>query len=325
MSIRRRGDRYQVRVRLPAGQRIERTLPAGARLEDARALEAEIFRRRIDYAVGRQPDRLIDEALLRWEPEARALKSWHKDLRFRFAEVRRYTAGRRLDDLPAVADEIKEAKLAEHRKPATINRLLAVLRRAGNLAVRWGWTDKPLGQRVGLLGGETQRHTYLSVAQVRALAKACELREVGDLVLFAALTGLRRSEILRLEPQNIQEGVVLLDAVTKSGRPRAVPMPPRAARIAAKRVPWTVGVRTLRRVFEAARDAAGLPGVRFHDLRHTYASWLVQGGASMASVRDLLGHSSLAVTSRYAHLSRPDLVAAVANLGGSLGSGKPRR
>ena len=102
-------------------------------------------------------------------------------------------------------------------------------------------------------------------------------------------------------------------------------MPPRAARIAAKRVPWTVGVRTLRRVFEAARDAAGLPGVRFHDLRHTYASWLVQGGASMASVRDLLGHSSLAVTSRYAHLSRPDLVAAVANLGGSLGSGKPRR
>jgi site-specific recombinase XerD len=66
--------------------------------------------------------------------------------------------------------------------------------------------------------------------------------------------------------------------------------------------------------WQAARTAVGRPDVRLHDLRHSFASWLVKGGASMPTVRDLLGHSSLAVTSRYAHLSRPDLKRAVRKL-----------
>lgn len=314
MSIRKRYDRYQVRVRLAAGQRIERTLPAGARLADARALEAEILRRRIDHVVGRRPDRLIDEAILRWEPEARTLKSWDRDLRHRLAEIRTYTAGKRLDELPGVAEDIKRAKLADGCKPATVNRLLAILRRLGNLAVRWDWTDKPLGQRVQLMGGETQRHTYLTADQVRALVDACDDREIADLVMFAALTGLRRSEILRLSANDVRAGVIVLDAATKSGRPRSIPMPPQARRIAAQRLPWSVTQKELRRAFEAARQVADMPGVRFHDLRHTYASWLAQGGASLAAIRDLLGHSSLAVTSRYSHLARPDLVKATRRL-----------
>lgn len=57
----------------------------------------------------------------------------------------------------------------------------------------------------------------------------------------------------------------------------------------------------------AASARAATADVRLHDLRHTYASWLAQDGASMAAIRDLLGHSSLSVTSRYAHLARPDL------------------
>lgn len=143
---------------------------------------------------------------------------------------------------------------------------------------------------------------------------ACRLEEARDLFLFAALTGLRRSEILRLTPEMIRGDLILLDAQTKSGRPRAVPMPPQAVEIAARRVPFTIGISLLHKVFNEARIAAGLPHVHLHDLRHTFASWLAQDGASMAALRDLLGHSSLAVTSRYAHLARPDLAQVVEKL-----------
>lgn len=315
MAIRKRGDRYQVRVRLGGGSRVERTLPEGARRSDAVKLEDEIRRRHVEAAAGRSPDRLIEEALTRWEPTARTLKSYPVDLHYRIEVLREhYTNGRRLEDLSDVAEDIKKKGLAAGAKPATINRYLAILRRLGNLAVRWGWTDKPLGQRVQLLSGETQRHRYLTVEEVRALMAACEHEEARDLIHFAALTGLRRAEILRLTPDMIRDRHALLDASTKSGRPRAVPLPPQARKIAAKRIPWTLTPGQLTRAFDAARKAAGLLDVRLHDLRHTYASWLAQDGASMAMIRDLLGHSSLAVTSRYAHLGRSDLVEATRKL-----------
>lgn len=242
------------------------------------------------------------------------LKSYEKDLRYRLAVLRQWTAGRVLDELPDVAAKLTADGVASGLKPASVNRYLAILRRVGNLAGDWGWTDRPLGRRVKLLSGEQARHVYLTAAEVRRLVDACRLPEARDLILFASLTGLRRSEILRLTPENIRAGAVVLDAQTKSGRPRVVPLPEQAARIAQERLPFTIGAPLLHKVFNEARETAGLPHVRLHDLRHTFASWLAQGGASMAVLRDLLGHSSLAVTSRYAHLARPDLAEAVERL-----------
>jgi len=67
----------------------------------------------------------------------------------------------------------------------------------------------------------------------------------------------------------------------------------------------------LRREFEAAREVIGMPEIRFHDLRHTAASFMVKGGASLIAVRDVLGHSNVAVTSRYSHLAIEDMKKAV--------------
>lgn len=257
---------------------------------------------------------MIDDALDRWVSESAAhLKSYAKDLRYRIDVVRGYTRGKQLDAIPDVAQAVIAAGRAENLSAAAINRYLSILRRVGNLALRWGWTEKALGKRIELLPGELQRHEYLTVEQVRALAREAG-GEAGDAILFAALTGLRRGELLRLTPEMIQGDVILLDARTKSGRPRVIPMPQEAARIARKRLPWALREIDLRYAFEAARGAVGLPGVRFHDLRHTYASWLVQSGAGMTHVRDLLGHSSLAVTSRYSHLAAEHLRGVVAAL-----------
>lgn len=69
-----------------------------------------------------------------------------------------------------------------------------------------------------------------------------------------------------------------------------------------EQLPFPTTYARLRRVWESARTAVGQEDLRFHDLRHSYASLLAQAGESMTKVRDLLGHSSLIVTNRYAHM-----------------------
>ena len=325
MSIRRKGNRWEVRIRVGSGQRVERTLPPTATRADARALETQIRRAQIDLAVGRKPARTIDAALDQWlATGASSLKSYRRDLKYRFAVIREYTAGKPLDALVDVAESIKQNGQREGLTAAGINRYLSILRRIGNLAERWGWTDLPLGRRVLLLPEHSVRHVYLSPEQVNKLASHADAL-TADMIRFAALSGLRLAELLNLRADQVRDGVIALDAVTKSGRPRGIPLPEQAAQIAAKRVPWKIGRDQLRERFIAARKAAGLAWAQWRDLRHTYASWLVQGGAPLTSVRDLLGHSSLSVTSRYAHLAPAHLDAAVATLPTLRGVGGGKR
>lgn len=321
MSIRKRGDRYQVRVRIGGGQRLERTLPPGATLADARALEVSLGRARIDAAVGRRPRYLIDQAIDRWvETSARSLKSWSKDLRYRVEILRTHTAGKPLEAVPDVADAIRRTGLQADVAPATINRLLAMLRRVANLAERWGWTSEPLGRRVELVPGERPREVYVTPQQVRALAAVAEPL-TRDVILFAALTGLRRSEILRLQPTDIRGDVLVVDSRSKSGRSRVVPMPAEAARIARRRVPFKIGVSLLTKRFNLARQAAGVPELRFHDLRHAFGTWLAERGTDGPTIRDVMGHSSLTVTSRYLQSATESARRAVDRLP-RLGSGR---
>ncbi len=311
MSIRKHGARWQVRLRAGSGQRIERSLPLGASKADALALETQLRARLVDRSLGRYA---LDEALERWiETYAKALKSWERDLRYRAGILRPYCAGQPLEALPDVADRLKKRAQSQGMTAPAVNRYLSLLRRIGNLAERWGWTDKPLGRRVVLLPESSQRHVYLTPAEVGRLAN-CADPLTADMIWFAALTGLRRGELLPLRPDQVRDGVITLDVKTKTGRARGVPMPPAAVRIAQERIPWGVRYWELRDRFEAARKAAGLPHVRWHDLRHTYASWIVQAGKPLQSVKELLGHSSMAMTARYAHLAPAHLRDAVAAL-----------
>jgi integrase len=266
---------------------------------------------------------MIDQALDRWvESSAKSLRSWQKDLRYRVEIVRTHTAGRLLESLPDVADTIKRTAIKAQVAPATVNRLLAILRRVGNLAERWGWTSEPLGRRIDMVPGERPRELYVTAAQVRAIAAAAEPM-TRDVILFAALTGLRRSEILRLMPVDIRGAEIIVSARSKSGRSRVVPMPPEAARIA-KRLPFVIGVPLLTKRFNAARVAAGLPGIRFHDLRHAYGTWLAEAGTDGPTIRDVMGHSSLTVTSRYLQTGGDNARRSVAKLP-RLGSGRGRK
>ena len=319
MPIRKRGARWQVRVSLGSGRRAERTLPAGATRADALAVETQIRRAQIDNAAGKRVAIPLDALLDRWiAEEASRQKSWQKSTRFKVGVLREYTAGRTIDQIADVAAAIRKVDA----QPATLNRYLSILRRLANLALQWNLTDK--AQRIRLLPEHNARHVYLTAAEVESIARRCA-PEVADAVRLSAMTGLRRGELLGLTAASLRDGAIMLTAQTKSGRPRVIPLPSQALQIAATRIPFRVTVSTLRNDFERARKAAGLAHVRWHDLRHTYASFLAAAGVGMIAIRDLLGHSSLTVTDRYAHLARDDLRRAVAGAFHGSGMGQAKR
>jgi integrase len=137
--------------------------------------------------------------------------------------------------------------------------------------------------RASSLTEHQERHVYLTVDEVERLAGCCRYPGARDAILLAAYTGLRRSEVLALGPDKVRGELIMLDSHTKNGRPRLVPIPEQVRDIAA-RLPVSITDSSLREEFERARIAAGLSYVRFHDLRHSYASWLVQAGADLRIV-----------------------------------------
>lgn len=302
MPIRKRGASWQVDVQAH-GRRARCTVSTKAlAVEAERKLREDLER----VAIGLRPSRTLADALAEWlTTSAPALKS-HRETVSKARQIRAH--------LNVPLERIAEAASAiitagQGKTAATINRRLALLRRLGNLAFRWGWTDQPLGARVQLLPEHQDRHVYLMVDQVAELVRHATLEGTKDAIWLAACTGLRRGELLSLTPANWRGNAIWLET-SKSGRPRLVPVPPDAAHIC-ERLPLRVSDGQLRRDFDQAREAAGMPHVRFHDLRHTFASWAVEAGVDLRVLKDLMGHSTMQMTSRYAHLQDAQLVAAV--------------
>lgn len=191
------------------------------------------------------------------------------------------------------------------RAQSTVNNHLQVVKRVLNLAYReWGWLDQAYGDKLQKRSPKNERHVYLNVQEIGELLAAIPESKTIEkkIIALAALTGLRQGELLALEPSNIQRGRILLRAnQTKSGKARSVPVPGYALPWL-EDLPFQTTYSRLRVAFENARRDVGRDGLRFHDLRHSYASMLAQAGESMTTVRDLLGHSSLVVTSRYSHI-----------------------
>lgn len=318
MAIRARGDSFQVRVTVPGHGRIERSLPAGATLRDAKELEARLKRGQIDTLLGRVAEPTLAKLVARWlNNEAVGLKDYH-GLVLR-AKVMAQFLDAPVSQAVDAADKLVRAARAAGNKPATINRKLALLRRVLKLAYR-RWqvpgVDQDYSLRIALQQERNQRHFYLTPDQLAELAAHAAARTpaAGPLILFAAHTGLRRAELLRLTPVNVHGKFLLLDPKTKTGKPRMLPLPPEALKIAKTCLPWACTDQQLRKAFEYAREAIGQPQFRFHDVRHTYASWILQGGGSLVDVRDLLGHASVATTNRYAHLATAHLTQATKKL-----------
>jgi integrase len=252
--------------------------------------------------MGRQPKRTFLEGVERWIDEY-DVASQIKAIR----PVAAYMGERVILGQPTLdkAREMSRDLRQRGRSQSTINNHLQVVKRVLNLAYQeWGWLDRPLGDKLRKKSPKNERHVYLTTEQLGELLQAIPDRHAIEkrVIALAALTGLRQGELLSLEPMNVHGGRILLRPdQTKSGKARVVPVP-KDARPWLEDLPFDTTYAKLRCAWENARRDIGRPDLRFHDLRHSYASLLAQAGESMTTVRDLLGHSSLIVTSRYAHM-----------------------
>lgn len=295
-----------------AGRRVRISLTKryGARTRaEARKAARRLMDELRDNKLGIEKPRLLSEAVLEW------LDNEMQDLKYteRYESHARaltpHIKGRTFDEVVETVRAVKQGMQREGCKNATINRRLAVLRRALRLAyTKWRWIKAPIHEQVTLLPEKNQRHVYLTQKQVRELAAACPNRDAGAMVMVAAWTGLRRSELHRLNScpdrylVEADHGLeIRLGTETKTGRPRTVPVAAAIHEIV-KRMPLPVTDQTLRVSWDVARIRTGQTQVKFHDLRHTFASWLAGNGAEAVDIRDILGHTDLRTTSRYTHL-----------------------
>ncbi len=210
--------------------------------------------------------------------------------------------------------------IAEGISASRVNAHLAALRRAYNLAIRWdlfGGRNPAASPRMLRTEG---RETVLLDGQLQALIAALEEDEDrggASAVILLALTGARKSEILGARWEQVdRQRKVLVVPRSKSGRRRLIYLSDEAIRVL-DRQPQGAGrdfvfpsarkpgqaLAGLRGVWSRAKERAGTPeGVRLHDLRHTFASLLVNEGKSLYEIGKLLGHTQESTTARYAHL-----------------------
>jgi len=185
-----------------------------------------------------------------------------------------------------------------------------------NRAIEWGKaTSNPMA-KVKLFKVPEKRTRYLEKDEIITLLENC-CEHLKPIVIVALHTGMRKGEILGLQWKNIdiKRGIIfLLD--TKNGEKREVPMNevvqktvinvlknPESQYVFCNKEGKPYG--DIKTSFATALKNSKIINFRFHDLRHTFASQLVMSGVDLNTVRELLGHKSLAMTLRYSHLS-PD-------------------
>jgi integrase len=256
------------------------------------------------------------------------------------------------EPIPSTNKQPKSDSPPRYRSPATINRYLAALSHMLNVAVEeWGWLEdspmrkvssftEPRGRVRFLSDDTTDPHGETIEGERSRLLKACQESSnpyLYPVVVLALSTGMRQGEIMGLawDDVDLHQGRITLHE-TKNGERRVVPLVGKALDLLKEHakvrrigtpllfpgkvkthLPGEVATYKpidLRTPWETALKAAGIEEFRFHDLRHSTASYLAMNGASLAEIAEVLGHKTLQMVKRYAHLSEAHTAGVVARM-----------
>jgi integrase len=286
---------------MAGGKRLHRRLPAGSTARDSKLIEAKLQQA---LALAKAPRIPGDPPLtacmgLYLDHAQRNLRSGstasHHAARIA-PWAAKYTASQARE---AAQHIIKD--LQGHYAPGTINWSLSTLKKALRLAWEQNHTAIDYSAHVKLLPVHNAREIFLSVGQVQAIAAHCSI-DAQAAIWAALLTGARRGELLKIKPEHIASEYITIPAShTKTLRSKTVPIVP-ALRPWLEHFPLAISADGLKSAWRRAREKAGMPDVNFHDLRHSCASILIELGVSLHEVSEILGHSTLQMTRRYAHL-----------------------
>ena len=313
MSIYKRGSVWWIRFTTPRGELVR----CSAQTEGRQAaqqfhdkLKAESWR---VAKLGDKPSRTWDEAAYRWLQETQHKKSHHSDV-FIVKWLQPQLSMKPLHEITRdVVARIAEAKRKDS-SPSRANRVIAliraVMRRAAN---EWEWLDKAPALR--MYPEPMHRVRWLTPEQLNRLLQ--ELSEhQREAVIFAVATGLRQANVVGLEWSQVNlEGKTLWIHAdqAKGGRDIHVSLNETAVAVLRRQLgkhPVRVFTyqgepyrRAYTKAWQKALRRAGIDNFRWHDLRHTWASWLAQKGVPLNDIQEMGGWETAAMVRRYAHLS----------------------
>ena len=328
MSLYRRGGTWWIRFTTPSGERVR----CSARTKDkAKAQELEDKLKGEAWRVqklGERPRRTWDEAALKWLQESEKATIEEDKAKVRWLQP--FLRARYLDSInrEQIAD-LARIK-AEQSSPSTANRYLALIRAIlRKAAFEWEWIDRV--PKVKLYREARRRIRWITPEQAQTLL--CELPpHQADIVTFALSTGLRQSNVLKLEwsQVDLERRVAWIHAdQAKGGRPIHVSLNSTAAEVLVRQLGKHPGrVFTFNgkpvawantRAWREALKRAGIENFRWHDLRHTWASWLVQRGTPSNVLQEMGAWESEGMVRRYAHLAPANFVEHAERIAGLIG------
>ncbi len=212
-------------------------------------------------------------------------------------------------------------KQGKIRSPATVVRYIAALSHAFTIAIKeWGWIEDSPIRKITKPREPRGRVRFLDEEERTQLLHACQQSHnhyLYTIVVLALSTGMRQAEILNLKWADVDfnKGRVILHE-TKNGEIRQVAISGQALELLQKLnkirrldthylFPGKFPTKPIdiRSAWDMAVKKSSITNLRFHDLRHSCASYLAMNGASLAEIAEILGHKTLAMVKRYAHLS----------------------
>src|SRR5882757_5249973 len=265
-----------------------------------------------------KPERVWQESVVRWLKESSHKRSLEND-KFHLRWLHPYLKNKKLSDITRdLIDAIADQKEKEKVAPATVNRMLEILRAILRKAEReWEWLNKaPI---IRMRQTEKKRIRWITCSEAQRLLQALPTH-LADMTAFSLATGLRKANVLGLCwcDVDLEKGHALIHPDQAKAK-KAIPVPLNEDAIAilkkqigkhhifvfsyqgkpVKQCNTKAWRKTLARI--------GLSNFRWHDLRHTWASWHVQKGTSLVELQQLGGWSSFEMVLRYAHLSSDHL------------------
>ena len=256
-------------------------------------------------------EKFLDEHAVK-KASYKSFKSHVRNLNLFFGD---YTL---MDITPKLINEYKLKRKTDGVKPGSINRELATLKKAFNLALKeWEWVRENPTSKVSLEEEDNKRDRWLTFEEEDRLLEVCHPPWMKEIVLFALNTGMRLGEILALrwgDVDLLRKTVVVMKSKNKDRR--TIPINEKAFDL----LETKAKVRSIKtdlvffsqnhsmivnceasRFFHDTVVKAQIEDFRFHDLRHTAATRMIQAGKDLYKVQRLLGHKSPMMTQRYAH------------------------
>lgn len=321
---------WWIDFRTPSGQRIRRS---------AKTTERKLAQQYHDKLkheswqvekLGKKPERTIEEALIRFLEVSQGQKDL--ETKIRHTEYWRSVLGGRL--LSSLTTDDILNNLPTHKKgtqeklsPSTQNRYRTSIMRVLSLAHKAGWIDSiPF---VPKNAEPKVRVRWITKNEAKKLIDSLKLQWMKEVCSFALMTGARMTEILSLTWDKIDFArniAIVTGDIAKSGKSRPLPLSADAILLLKRKEQERISEFVFHRGkgkyiseidrddFQRALELANISDFRFHDLRHTWASWHVQNGTPLMVLKELGGWETIEMVKRYAHLNANHLLS-YANVG----------